>query len=103
MQTPNNVCDVKWLERDQSRYNSAAILSRQGVYPAGAWMSLEYIWVFPKMVGFPNKPIGFPTKNDHFGVFGGTTILVNPHMAIYRGLPIISNDAIPPSHLRWES
>ena len=23
------------------------------------------------MVGFPNKPIGFPTKNDHFGVFWG--------------------------------
>ena len=30
MQTPNNVCDVKWLERDQSRYNSAAILRRPG-------------------------------------------------------------------------
>jgi len=26
------------------------------------------IWGFPKMVGFPNKPMGFPTKNDHFGV-----------------------------------
>ena len=25
----------------------------------------------PKMVGFPNKPMGFPTKNDHFGVFWG--------------------------------
>ena len=23
------------------------------------------------MVGFPNKPMGFPTKNDHFVVFGG--------------------------------
>ena len=23
------------------------------------------------MVGFPNKPMGFPTKNDHFGVFWG--------------------------------
>ena len=20
------------------------------------------------MVGFPNKPMGFPTKDDHFGV-----------------------------------
>ena len=31
-------------------------------------------WVFPKN-GFPNKPIGFPTKDDHFGVWnGGTTI-----------------------------
>ena len=30
------------------------------------------------MVGFPNKPMGFPTKNDHFGVWnGGTTILGN--------------------------
>ena len=26
------------------------------------------IWGFAKMVGFPNKPIGFPTKSDHFGV-----------------------------------
>jgi len=31
----------------------------------------EKIWGFPKMVGFPNKPMGFPTKNDHFGVFWG--------------------------------
>ena len=23
------------------------------------------------MVGFPNKPMGFPTKNDDFGVFWG--------------------------------
>ena len=23
------------------------------------------------MVGFPNKPMGFPTKNDHVGVFWG--------------------------------
>ena len=29
------------------------------------------IWVFPKMVGFPNKPMGFPTKNDHFDSFWG--------------------------------
>jgi len=29
----------------------------------------------PKMVGFPNWPMGFPTKNDHFwSVYGGTTI-----------------------------
>ena len=33
------------------------------------------IWVFPEMVGFPNKPMGFPTKNAHFEVWnGGTTI-----------------------------
>ena len=25
----------------------------------------------PKMVGFPQQPWGFPTKNDHFGVFWG--------------------------------
>ena len=30
-----------------------------------------YILGFPKMVGFPNKPLGFPTKNYHFGVFLG--------------------------------
>ena len=29
------------------------------------------IWMFPKMVGFPDKPMGFPTKNDHFGSFWG--------------------------------
>ena len=29
------------------------------------------IWGFPKMVGLPNKPMGFPTKNDHFEVFWG--------------------------------
>ena len=30
------------------------------------------------MVGFPNKPMGFPTKNDHFGVWnGGTPIFGN--------------------------
>ena len=39
------------------------------------------IWVFPKMVGFPNNHGGLPTKNDHFGVWsGGTTILGNPHI-----------------------
>ena len=37
---------------------------------------------FPKMVGFPNKPMGFPTKDDHFGVeIGGTTVEGNTHMA----------------------
>ena len=35
-----------------------------------------FIWVFPKMVGFP-------TKNDHFGVLiGDTTILGNPHIVL---------------------
>ena len=34
--------------------------------------------VNPKMVGKTNKPMGFPTKNDHFGVeIGGTTIFRN--------------------------
>ena len=33
------------------------------------------IWGVPKMVGFPNNPMGFPTKNDqHLGCFRGTTI-----------------------------
>ena len=40
----------------------------------GIFVKIE-IWGFPKMVGFPNKPIGFPTKKDHFGVWNvGTTI-----------------------------
>ena len=37
---------------------------------------LMYIWGFPKMA-VPNNhglTMGFPTKNDHFGVFWGTTI-----------------------------
>ena len=33
----------------------------------------------PKMVD--PTTMGFPTKNDHFGGFGGTTILGNPHIA----------------------
>ena len=37
---------------------------------------------FPKMVGFPNKPMHFPTKNDHFGVeIGGTIIQKNTHIS----------------------
>ena len=40
-----------------------------------AWKSQSFsnpvIWGFPKMVGFPKKTMGFPTKNDHFGVFWG--------------------------------
>ena len=24
-----------------------------------------FMWGFPKMVVFPNKPMGFPTKSDH--------------------------------------
>ena len=39
-------------------------------------------WGFPEMVGFPNWPMGFPTKNDHFGVWnGGTTIYRNTRVA----------------------
>ena len=31
------------------------------------------------MVGFPNKPTGFPTKNDHFGaLWGGDWGIVPP-------------------------
>ena len=42
------------------------------------------IWGFPKMVGFPNKPMGFPAKNDHFGVWnGGTTIWGNTHLPTF--------------------
>ena len=34
-------------------------------------MSFHYlIWVFPKIM-VPNKPMGFPIKNDHFGVWNG--------------------------------
>ena len=39
-------------------------------------MGLGGIWGWNlKMVGFPNKPMGFPTKTDHFGgEIGDTTI-----------------------------
>ena len=37
-----------------------------------------YIWMFPKMV-VPNNH-GFPTKNDHFGVFCGWYHLGNTHI-----------------------
>ena len=42
-----------------------------------------YIWGFPKMVVVSPTTMGFPTKNDHFGVFRGTTILGNTHIYIY--------------------
>ena len=61
---------------------------------------------FPKMVGFPNKPMGFPTKNDHFGMFWGTTIFGNTHMVnipmIYRvnnTCQVVGNGISEPSTL----
>ena len=43
----------------------------------------ETIRGFPKMVVPYPTPIGFPTKNDHFGVWnGGTTILGNTHIIL---------------------
>ena len=33
----------------------------------------------PKMLGFPNKPMGFPTKNDLFGVEIEGTIILRKH------------------------
>ena len=40
-------------------------------------------WKFPKMVGFPNKHRGFPTKSDHFGgVLGVPPFKGNPHMEV---------------------
>ena len=47
-----------------------------------------YMGATPKMVGFPNKPMGFPTKNDHFGVeIGGTTIQGNTHIYLKHMIP----------------
>ena len=37
-----------------------------------SWGKLD-MGVSYKMVGFPNKPMGFPIKNDHFGVWNGDT------------------------------
>ena len=37
------------------------------------------------MVGFPNKPMGFPTKSDHFGVFWGYHHwMKQPYIYIYQ-------------------
>ena len=41
------------------------------------------------MVGFPNTPMGFPTKNDHFGVFGGYHHLRKHPYQLYRQLDYI--------------
>ena len=36
------------------------------VSPLGrSWKRCSHMGVNPKMVGFPNKTMGFPTKNDH--------------------------------------
>ena len=50
------------------------------------------------MVGFPNKPMGFPIKNDHFEVeIGGTTFLGNTHIYTKRKTthPYPSNEPNP--------
>ena len=48
------------------------------------------------MVGFPNKPMGFPTKHDHFGVWNG----VPP----FQETPIYNRiNGLMPGHLwRWK-
>ena len=50
----------------------------------------EVIWGLPKMVGLPNKPMGFPTKNDqHLGCEMG----VPP----FKETPIYGSNRILPS------
>ena len=44
----------------------------------------------PKMVGFPNKPMGFPTKNDHFGLFCGYHHLRKHPYGVDEGVPAIA-------------
>ena len=62
-----------------------------------------FLWWFPKMVGFPNKPMGFPTKNDHFGVFG-VPLYHHFKKPPYKG-PVFSLDpfCLTPRILRWTS
>ena len=51
------------------------------------------IWGFPKMM-VPNWPMGFPTKNDHFGVFWGYHHLRKPpYSSMY--LQIIPSKILP--------
>ena len=58
------------------------------------------IWGFPKMVGFPNKPMGFPTRNDHFGVFWWYHHLrKHPYHRVYLWITTIS--LVICSHLLW--
>ena len=46
------------------------------------------IWGFPKMVGFPNKPTGFPTKNDqHLGCEMGVPPFKETPISCHMSLP----------------
>ena len=53
-------------------------------------------WGFPKMVGFPNKPMGFPTKMNILRCFGGTTIWGSR----FHGIQFFPQ---PSGSLRWSS
>ena len=60
----NGVGPLGWRERELFGLPLCWSPLKRGIYPRIT--PLRCIWGFPKMVGFPNKPMGFPTKNDHF-------------------------------------
>ena len=72
-----------WKTTNQFSYKKQMFHPQKIIMDGMVWVIKPYgkigifsIRGFPKMVGFPNKPMGCPTKNDqHLGVcFGGTTI-----------------------------
>ena len=60
--------EQRWFFRRRSVKKA---LMESDLQAFGRFVRESYIWAVPKMVGFPNKPMGFPIKNDHFGVFWG--------------------------------
>ena len=56
------------------------------------------------MVGFPNKPMGFPIKNDHFEVeIGGTTFLAKTPIFIPKEkLPIHTHPMSPTPNINLD-
>ena len=54
------------------------------------------------MVGFPNKPMCFPTKNDHFGVFWGYHhSRKHPYTWVVSSPIYLNNQGIFFSWLKW--
>ena len=55
------------------------------------------MWGFPKMVGFANKPMGFPTKNDqHLGCEMAVKVPPFKETPMYLPGTMVEDQELPP-------